>query len=410
MNILVVIPYTPNKIRSRSYNFVRYLAARGNRVMLLTLHSNEMDQAAIRELEAEGIQVISYHLPAWRSLMNMASGMLTGDPLQSFYCWQPQLAQKLEELAGSGKFDAIHVEHLRGVRYAQDLLSKVGGPGRAGNKYPPVIWDSVDCISYLFQQSAEKSKKQVSRLITRFELNRTKGYEARMAQLFARTLVTSNLDKEAFSALLPGVPLGEKIAVLPNGVDLDYFQPPADGKRDPATLVISGKMSYHANVSMVMHLMENIMPHVWAKRPEVKLCIVGKDPPRDIRNLAKNDVVTVTGYVADIRPYLQRATVALAPLTYGAGIQNKVLEAMACATPVVATPKAVAALSTRSGQHLFVEQDPEAYARQVLKLVDNPLLAGQIGRAGRDYVEKYHDWSAIAGQLEQFYTEASMPG
>lgn len=410
MNILFVIPYAPNKIRVRSDNLIRYQVARGNQVTLLTLYSNEMDRASIKDMEAGGVQVISYPLPIWRSLMNTAFGVLTGDPLQSFYCWQPQLAQKLEEFASSGKFDVIHVEHLRGVRYAQDLLRKMAGPVKAGNQYPPVVWDSVDCISYLFQQSAEKSKRQLSRLITRFELNRTKRYEARMAQLFDRTLVTSSLDKEAFSSLLPGEALGEKITVLPNGVDLGYFQPAADGKREPATLVISGKMSYHANVSMVMYLMENIMPHIWAKRPEVKLWIVGKDPPQDIRDLGKSDGVTVTGYVADIRPYLRHATVALAPLTYGAGIQNKVLEAMACATPVVATPRAVAALSTRSGQHLIVEQDPEAFAQQVLRLIDDPSLAGQIGRAGREYVETYHDWSTIAGQLEKIYIEASLPG
>jgi len=410
VNILFLVPYAPNKIRVRPDSLIRYLSARGNTVTLLTIYSNEMDKAAIRALEADGIQVYAYPLPAWRSLMNAGFGVLTQDPLQSFYCWQPQLAQKLEDLACTGTFDVIHVEHLRGVRYAQTLAMKQQAQGRASQGYPPIVWDSVDCISYLFQQSAEKSKKLFSRLITWFELGRTRRYESRMAQLFGRTLVTSRLDKEAFSALMPHPAVAENITVLPNGVDLDYFRPSSTSTREPATLVVSGKMSYHANISMVLYLMENIMPRVWAKRPEVKLWIVGKDPPQEIRDLANRDGVIVTGYVEDLRAYLQKAAVALAPLTYGAGIQNKVLEAMACATPVVVTPKAVAALSTKPGEDLLVEADPALFAQQILHLMDDPTYAGEIGAAGRKYVETHHNWYTITGELERIYSEASQSG
>lgn len=403
MKILFVIPYTPNKIRIRPYNLLRFLAARGNQVSLLTLWSNDMDRESIRQIEAEGIEVISFPLQTWRSLANCAYGALTGDPLQSFYCWQPKLAQTLVEMAsGQGhgaSFDAVHVEHLRGVRFGQSLLKN-----RDRQKGPPVIWDSVDCISYLFEQAAQSSKKLSSRLITRFELPRTRAYEARMAQQFDRTLVTSRLDHEAFAKLLPTG--AEPVTVLPNGVDLDYFCPIPTGEREPETLVISGKMSYHANVSMVTHLMESVMPLIWSKKPSVKLWIVGKDPPPSIRALSDHPGVTVTGYIPDLRPYLQRAAVALAPLTYGAGIQNKVLEAMACGVPVVASPRAVAALSVQSGQEIIVESDPSAFAAQVVDLIDRPDRAGQIGSAGRHYVETNHDWLSIAGRLEEIYRQA----
>jgi glycosyltransferase involved in cell wall biosynthesis len=267
-----------------------------------------------------------------------------------------------------------------------------------------MVWDSVDCISYLFSQAARSSQKLRSKLMTRFELPRTRKYEARMAQLFDRTLVTSRLDQEAFAGLLP--PDAKQVEVLPNGVDLEYFTPGIESERDPATLVISGKMSYHANVAMVTNLVENIMPHIWAKKPDVKLCVVGKDPPRSITQLSERPGVTVTGYVDDLRPYLQRATIALAPLTYGAGIQNKVLEAMACATPVIATPRATAALSAVVGQDLLIEQDPELYANQVLELLDHPEQARRIGEAGRAFVEKFHGWEAITSQLEAIYAHA----
>ena len=147
--------------------------------------------------------------------------------------------------------------------------------------------------------------------------------------------------------------LTTSISVLPNGVDLGYFYVGEELKREPATLVISGKMSYHANVSMTLEMVREILPVIWDQRPETKLWIVGKDPPREIQELGQHPKITVTGTVPDIRPYLQNATIAVAPITYGAGIQNKVLEAMACATPVVASSQAVSALNTISGKDIF---------------------------------------------------------
>jgi sugar transferase (PEP-CTERM/EpsH1 system associated) len=400
LKILYLVPYTPNKIRVRPYNLIRSLAARGNAVTLLTLWSNAEDLENIQALKTEGVQVHAFPLKIWRSLANSAFAALTPDPLQAYYCWQPQLANKLVELAAgsSADFDVVHIEHLRGARFGEYLQTRQKSSGAI-----PIVWDSVDNITYLFQQAAEKSKKLKSRLMTRFELPRTRQYEARMARLFDRTLVTSRLDLEAYYQVLPDPNDREKIEILPNGVDLEYFTPLPGTQRDPATLVISGKMSYHANISMTNHLVEHIMPYIWEKRPDVKLWIVGKDPPQEIRQLSERPEVTVTGFVADLRPYLQSATVALAPLTYGAGIQNKVLEAMACSTPVVATPKAVAALSARAGKDMLVEQDPAAFAAQVLALMDDPARAREIGEAGRKFVEDCHSWTSAAARLEEIY-------
>jgi glycosyltransferase involved in cell wall biosynthesis len=113
--------------------------------------------------------------------------------------------------------------------------------------------------------------------------------------------------------------------------------------------------------------------------------------------------VTVTGTVADIRPYLQKATVAVAPVTYGAGIQNKVLEAMACATPVVTTSRTVSALTAVPGRDLLVADEPKAFAETILCLLANPTERAAIGGAGHNYVKTYHNWAGIAAQLEEVY-------
>ncbi len=167
-------------------------------------------------------------------------------------------------------------------------------------------------------------------------------------------------------------------------------------------------MSYHANVTAALYLVEQVLPRVWAERPEVRVWLVGKDPPRQVQRLAadRGARVTLTGTVPDVRPYFRRAAVAVVPIPYGAGIQNKVLEAMASGTPVVATPQAVSALAVADGEQALVADGPEAFAAAVLRLLGDPALRTQLGQAGRRYVEQHHDWRSIVERLEEIYGEA----
>jgi glycosyltransferase involved in cell wall biosynthesis len=447
MHLLFIVPYVPTPIRVRPYNLIRALAARGHRITLATLWSSAEERAALETLQGWGVRILAEPLPRMRSLHNCLRALPTTTPLQAVYCWSPALRTRIEqEIASPGtgarmqlRADLVHVEHLRGARY---------GLGLDGI---PVVWDSVDCISHLFAQSARDSRSWAGRLLTWLDLARTRRYEGWLVGQFDRVLVTSPVDCAALEALVsaqrapraladsppstrnaqsvlpdsaqsapPGLsgkfPGGDRgrsafaavaedhITVLPNGVDLDYFRP-AETPRAPETLVISGKMSYHANITAVLYLVEEIMPRVWAQRPEVRVQVVGAWPPRSVRRLAERfpGRVEVTGLVPDLRPYLQRARLAVAPLRYGAGIQNKVLEALACATPVVATPQACSALQVQAERDLLMAASAEEFAHQVLRLLNDDALAAQLGAAGRRYVEQHHDWNVIAARLEAIY-------
>jgi polysaccharide biosynthesis protein PslH len=437
LKILFLVPYTPNLIRTRPYNLIRQLAQRGHAVTLLTLVSNANEEADLATWRDEGIAVIAEPLSRGRSLANSLAALPTSDPLQAVYCWQPALARRLSELLTVGEepspFDVIHVEHLRGARYALLAKELVSGPWTAEHKPSPIVrrpssivhrpssidlrslpivWDSVDCISHLFRQAAAHSRSRFGRWVTRLELPRTEGYEGRLAWQFDAVLATSRIDMEALAQLAERkrpayLPANARppIHVLPNGVDLDYFQPDPAVERDKSTLVLSGKMSYHANITMAIHLIRDIMPLVWATRPEVCVQIVGKDPGPELIKLAKGESrINVTGTIPDVRPYMQRATLAVAPIAYGAGIQNKVLEAMACGTAVVASPQAVAALAAIPGRDIVVGHDSAEMAGHILRLLDNPHLLAAVAAAGLDYVRTHHRWDDIAGRLEDVYT------
>ncbi|HIE58034.1 MAG TPA: glycosyltransferase [Anaerolineales bacterium] len=399
MNILYITPYVPSLVRVRPYQIIRHIKERGHQVTLATLVANRKEWNDLHRFERYCDKILVSELPNYRSLLNCLAALPSRLPLQSVYSWDAALyARILEQMFHNGsspKYDLIHVEHLRGSQYGVRLLKQ-----RKRAPIPPIIWDSVDSISYLFRQAAAQSKQGFGRYITRFDLPRTERREGWLTARFDQVLVTSSKDKKALLALSGGQ---GRVAVLPNGVDLDYFQPGSFEAREPDTLVVSGKMSYHANVSMVLFLAQQVMPRVWAARPQVNLWIVGKDPVSEIRALAEHPNVTVTGMVDSILPYLQKATIAVAPIQYGAGIQNKVLEAMACSTPVIASPVAVSALETVPGENIVVADDALTWRDAILSLLASPQERQKIGEAGRQYVEKRHRWGNIAEDLEQIY-------
>jgi len=405
MNVLFVVPYVPNKIRVRPYNWIRYLSRLGHHITLFTVCTNQEDHRSLEELEKYCDQIQQVDLPAWRSLVNCALALPTRQPLQSVYSWDASLADGLFTLAsqnsGSEAYDILHVEHLRGARYGLDFLSR----SKAIKNRPPVVWDSVDSISLLFRQAMVQSKSFFNRGVTRFELGRTEAYEGWLVDQFDSVLVTSKHDQQALIDLAQDAGAEKQINVLPNGVDLEYFTPEMAGERQDRMVVLSGKMSYHANVTMVVDFIEKIMPHVWNHKPEVKVWIVGKDPPPRLNAYAENANVYVTGTVEDIRPYLRKATISASPIPYGVGIQNKVLEAMACGTPVVASQQAVSALDIRADEEVMVASSPDEFAEKMLSLFDSAELRSEVGAAGRRYVERNHDWGTATRQLSDIYSQ-----
>ena len=446
MKILFIVPYVPNKIRVRPYELIRTLSNRGHQVVLATLWSDVQEQQDLQTLADSGIEIWSQRLTKIRSISNCIVALPGRVPLQSVFCWQPAFARMLARNIERTRFDVIHVEHLRGARYGLTVKKAAA----SHNPPTPIVWDSVDCISHLFEQAAQNSRSVSGRLMTLLDLKRTRQYEGWLVHQFDRVLTTSQADRDALSSLAAKLPthffshsilskhqdtgvqkstmqsaesgcadgvFADNIIVLPNGVDIQYFSPNGV-TRKPATLAFTGKMSYHANVTAALHLINDIMPHVWARRADVEVQIVGKDPPAKISTLdstsnsrkqAENGrgTITVTGFVPEMRSYLREATVAVAPVPYGAGIQNKVLEAMACGAPVIASPQAASGLLASTEQSLMVAADPQAFARSIIDLLSDAKQRQELGKAGRIYTEEYHSWDAIVERLENIYFSAT---
>lgn len=392
MRVLFVVPYIPSLIRVRPYNLIRALAAEGHRLHLVLLRPPEDKDASIDELRAWCEAVDVFELTRPQTLLNALMALPTEWPLQAAYSRQPQAMQHLQQLAASGQFEVMHVEHLRGAVLAEGIRSI------------PVVFDSVDSIAYLFEHTRKNAPRLRQRLMAALDLGRTQRFEAKVPYRFQHTVVTSPVDKHAIEQLA-GRESASRITVLPNGVDLEYFQP-SKTPPEAATVLFSGKMSYHANIAAALYLHHEIMPIVWNKCLEVRLVIAGKDPAPAIRSLAADPRVTVTGTAPDLRPYFARATVSASPLRYGAGVQNKVLEAMASGLPVVATPSVIRALQARPDRDLLIGEDAAQIAAHLLSVLQSPTLRQELSQNGRRYVEGHHNWQTIARNLIAVYERA----
>lgn len=417
MRVLFIVPYTPSLIRVRPLHLLRGVARMGHEVTLAAPWTTSSDLHALHSLADEQVKIRTARLSTFRSLWNCLKTVPSRLPLQAAYAMHPRLLRLIRHEIRSTHYDVIHIEHLRGALYGLKIIrdslhSTSGQPSGT-----PLIWDSVDCITHLYRQTKYKTRCWNGRLMAGLDLARTASYEAWLAQHFDRVLLTCKVDADALLQLARSqrIPLDQRVSVLPNGVDLDCFCPGTTA-REPATVVLTGKMSYHANVTAARHLIEDIMPLVWERRPDVKVVIVGKDPPGSVRDLASCNAVkggqvprgnvVITGAVDSVAAYLQRATVAAAPMTYGAGIQNKVLEAMACGTPVVTTSTAASSLSARHGVDLLVADDAADFATHILSLLADHRLRQTLSENGRRYAESCHNWAAVCQSLLNIYQQA----
>ena len=401
MRVLFVAPYVPSRIRVRSYHLLLGLAQRGHTVSLVAPARGQADMEALAALRPFCEQIVAVPQGPATSLLAYLRAARGPLPLQAAHTLSAAMLAALRHTL-QRPFDLLHVEHLRA---AEPVLATAAALGGA----PPLVYDSVDCISLLFERALRASPSLSTRALALLELARTRRYEVRCLEHFQQVLATSSEDARALEIL--GSCYGRRalapVAVVPNGVDLAHFAP-AGESGEPATVLLSGKMSYHANQAAARFLLRRIMPLVWRARPTTRVLIVGAHPPAWLRAYADPRVM-VTGYVPAMPAMMARATLAVCPLLYGVGVQNKVLEAMAMGKPVVASRQASVALAAQPGAELLVAESAEEFATALLALLADPARRRALGAGGRCYVEREHSWEASVARLERRYAAALQP-
>jgi glycosyltransferase involved in cell wall biosynthesis len=208
-------------------------------------------------------------------------------------------------------------------------------------------------------------------------------------------VMASEVDAKIFSRICPKTPL----AVVNNGVDSEYFQPLGLPK-NALNIVFEGSIDFEPNKEGVLYFCRKILPIVHKSIPNVKFTIVGKNPPPEIKNL-NSAFIEVTGYVDDIRPYLDRAALFVCPLRKGAGTKNKILQAWAMEKSVVATTLSIGGLLVKEGENILIRDKPKDFANAVIDLIRNPEKTKMLGMNARKNILENYIWERKALELEE---------
>jgi sugar transferase (PEP-CTERM/EpsH1 system associated) len=390
MRILFVVPNVPSFIRPRPFNFIRGLSQM-HQVSVVCLSTNEADDRFVSDLRTHCQSLEVIHLSRWRSLRNCLAALVSRNSLRCAYFYSPRLCDLVKARVESGEVDLIHAEHLKSLPVIEAVLGKVAA-----------VFDAVDCLSMFESRRRRVTKNPLVKLFSWTESKKLALSEAKASRRFNRVTISSAVDREAYPV---SAALREKIDVIPNGVDLNHF-----GFRQfeaqKNLLVFCAKLDYSPNEDAALYFSRSVWPGLRARRPELQLEIVGSRPPRSVQRLDGKDNIRVIASVPDVRPYLGRAWVALCPIRIRAGIQFKLLEAMALGVPVVTTRICCPGLGVDPGKHLLVADDPAEFVSAVELLLDNGRLREELIAAGRAYVEREHSWSQLVAALSNSYRQA----
>ena len=390
------LPFPPHKgDKVRSYHLLRHLAAR-HRVYLGTFIDDPEDERYVETVRSmcAGLHVARLRSRAarWRSLQ----GLATGAPLTVHYYQDAGLKRWVRQMASKHQLDASVVFSSSMAQYAIDL------PG------VPMLVDFVDVDSAKWTAYAASHRWPLGPLYAR-EGRELLAYEREVAGRARRSFFVTESEAALFRELAPECAASAE--AIGNGVDGEYFSPATTRaspfEEDETALVFTGSMDYWPNIEAVTWFAQDILPRLRSSWPQARFHIVGRAPSDAVHALA-SDVVSVTGAVPDIRPYLQHAQVVVAPLRLARGIQNKILEAMAMGRPVVASEACMAGIDAQAGSELLVASTAESFAAQVDALLRAPARAAAVGAAARRRVIGHYSWDANLAAIDR-YLEVAQP-
>lgn len=394
MKILVVLPRFPYPLEKgdklRAYHQIVELSKRHSIYLFCVSHTRVVE-AQIEALRpyCAGIRVVHLFRPAcwWGVVRNW----LLAKSLQMGYWGTAKAKRACKAFCKAVEPDVVYGQMLRTM------------PLTARLPYPKVM-DFQDALSMNAERRMDKARG-FWHYVLHFEFKMLRSSEYNAFSIYDALTIISEVDADA----IPHKRSGE-IRIVPNGVDFDYFSRADEGAgcgEKRYDIVFCGNMSYAPNIDAVRYLTEEVMPKVWAKRPETTVLIAGTSPKRRVSKLGADSRVAVSGWMEDIREAYRTARVFAAPMQIGSGLQNKLLEAMAMGLPCATTTIAAAAIGIEDGRHALVADGAEAFAESLLTLLCDEARAEALAEEGYRYVRERFGWEPAVEKLEAVLNEVA---
>lgn len=371
----------------RAYHILKGLAHE-HEVTLLAFHGSTTELEHVGPLSKLGInvvpvlnQAINKGVSPWLLIRNLFSRLpVTVQKYQS-ETFRIELSRLLND-----RYDIVHCEHLHVAHYADS------------QKNCRKVLDAHNVEAEIIERMCAVETNALKRAFLAWHAAKVKRFEQSVVRYFDLVLAVSDRDRAALKKMSGR----NNVSTVENGVDVDHFV--SNGGPKNGSLVFVGSMDWLPNVDGIKYFVDDILPLIQREVGAIPFYVVGKNPPRDITELAKKkEGVIVTGAVDDVRPYIDAASVYVVPLRFGGGTRLKVLEAFAMGKTVVSTSLGSEGIDFKAGEHLLIADDPKAFAECVITLLKNEKRNEQMRRAARKLAEERYSWHVIENKLLQYY-------
>jgi sugar transferase (PEP-CTERM/EpsH1 system associated) len=385
MKILYVchrVPYPPQRGgKIRPFNMISHFSRRHDvTVASLARSAEEFDES--QGLREHCEELICERVTPLGAVGRMLIRTPTPTPFSMGYFFSPTLKSRIAAAIESKGFDLIFVHCSSAAQYVCDVVG-----------IPKILdFGDMDSQKWLIYGQVRSFPMSLAYLL---EGKKLEIEEKRLSRLFDLNTCTTREELGTLRSFATGV----ESDWFPNGVDHGYFAPSTE-PYDLDLISFIGRMDYYPNQEAMLRFCKDTMPLIRQRRANTKLTIIGANPSAAIKQLGSLPGVTVTGSVPDVRPFVSRSALNVAPLQIARGTQNKILEAMAMGVPVVTSDVAAGGVDALPGEHLLCATTPLEQATAVLSLLDDPHRRAQLGEAARARVLSHHDWKASMHRLD----------
>lgn len=406
MHLLILTPQLPwpphQGTTLRNYNLIRHLSQRHPITLFSLLAPGDDPEAG--PLHSQVKHLITAPQPSRNRGDRLRDLFLSPLPDMALRLWHPAAGARLHAAVAEHPPELIQVE---GIEMAPYLLALAAG----GLELPYTLYDAHNAETRLqaraLRADLRRPRRWPAAAYSAVQVAKLARYERRLLRAVDGVAAVSEADAEALRGLAPGcIP-----AVIPNGVDLDDYDPAAiypdpypAGQRP--IILFTGKMDFRPNVDGALWFAQKVLPRLATDGLEPHFWIVGKNPHTRLDVLRGRPGVTLSGAVPAIQPYIAHADLCVVPLLAGGGTRLKIMEAMAMAKPIVSTAPGADGFPVDDGEQLaLTAAEPAAFARRCQELLRDPQAAAAMGQRGRAFVEGSYEWRRIVPRLEHLYLQ-----
>lgn len=400
MKILIVcedLPSLSNATSFRVLNSVKFLSKKYNHNITLVafkhmikesryIHDYDLKKYCdVKTIDIPKNMDLSFETKLMYRIKNIFSSQNIFSKNPCFFnpLYSPKMQREIRELVKTRKFDIVFVNFWAMLFNVLDI------------KIPKIL--EVWAVSEGRHESYKLEKNFFSKMFWLLRYYMVKNCERKYRKFDACITVTSH-DRGILKSHLPNL----NISVIPYGIDTDYFKQILV-EQDFPSLIFVGNMGSHYNTDRILYFYNKIYPLIRHKVANITLYIVGKNPSKEVLQLATDRSVIVTGYVEDIRPYIARASVVVLPIIGGFGIKTRILEAMAMGKPVVTTSIGIEGINVMPEENILLADNPKEFARRVIELLNDDSLRNRIGGNARKLMEGEYSWEKMADKLNEAF-------